>query len=163
MEQDAAYKRAGRSARTGMGVGTTSILMIFTVLAFATLAMLSMSTVMSNATIQTRGTKGVIALAAAEGEAAEKAAALDEALAGITETGDAYFAAAEAAATGLGFAAGPEERQVAYTADEGDSHEVVMVLELQEPGQDARFTVVQMVSQYTGTWQPETGAGLFVP
>ncbi|NLW79616.1 MAG: hypothetical protein GXY32_09435 [Ruminococcaceae bacterium] len=75
--------RTGR--RSGVGTGTTSLLMIFTVLCFATLAMLSLSTASSSQRIQAEGLLNAKAVAAAKGEAAVQVAKLDTDLALLQE------------------------------------------------------------------------------
>lgn len=69
------YKPTVRSS--GVGTGTISLLMIFTVLCFATLAMLSLSTAASSQRIQERALESGRLLAVAKGEAATHIAQVD--------------------------------------------------------------------------------------
>ena len=119
---------SGSAARLGMGVGTTSILMIFTVLAFATLSLLSLSTSASNMRIQQRGTDRTVALAAAEGTAAAKLAELDAALAGLSAGGAGYEDAALSAAKDIGFTVDGETKTATYTVAIDEDNDLVTVV-----------------------------------
>ena len=151
--------RGNTSARMGMGVGTTSILMIFTVLAFATLALLSLSTSASNMRIQQRGTNRTVALAAAEGAAAAKLAELDAALSGIP-AGGAYEDAALAAAEGAGFTVDNAAKTATYISSIDDNDELVTVVAFPGAGTPG-YRLVSQVSRYTGEWTPEGGGGFW--
>ena len=142
-------RKTHRTVRSGVGTGTTSLLMIFTVLCFATLALLSLSTAASNQRIQEKGLAGTAALAVAEGEAAEKLAELDAALLSVTGESEA-----ENAALQLGWqreAAG----RFSYTIAFDGAHELVTVVELGPEGEGGRYRMVGQSSSYTGAWTPE--------
>ena len=151
--------RGGSSARMGMGVGTTSILMIFTVLAFATLALLSLSTAASNMRIQQRGIDRTTALAAAEGEAAAKLAELDAVLSSIG-AGASYQRDALVAAEGIGFTVDNDAKTAAYTAAVDENNDLVTVVAFDAPGTPG-YRLVSQISSYTGDWAPEAGAGFW--
>ncbi len=151
--------RGGSSARMGMGVGTTSILMIFTVLAFATLALLSLSTSASNMRIQQRGTARTAALAAAEGDVAAQLARLDAALSGIP-AGGAYEDAALSAAADAGFTVDNEAKTATCISPIDTDNELVTVVAFPGPGAPG-YELVSQASRYTGDWAPEAGAGFW--
>ncbi len=134
-----------RRARSGFGTGTTSLLMIFTVLCFATLAMLTLSTAASNARIQQRSLQGTAALAKAEGEAAEAVAELDAALAAAP----AEDPAALAASLGWQATGSPLVFQLATSMEE--NHQLLTEVQLQEGGP---LTLVSQKTVYTGEWTP---------
>lgn len=75
--------RTGIRRRPGMGVGTISLLVIFTVLCFSTLALLSLSSAANYRRISRPSQIAAQNLAAAEGVAAEKIADLDAVLAEV--------------------------------------------------------------------------------
>lgn len=135
-----------RRTRSSVGTGTTSLLMIFTVLCFATLGMLTLSTAASNARIQQRSFEGTAALAAAEGKAAEAVARLEAALATAAQ-GDAL---AEAA-TPLGFTETEEPGVWQLVTEVEQDHQLITQVQAKQNG---AVQVVGQTTQYTGAWTP---------
>lgn len=140
-------RRTYRRTRSGVGTGTTSLLMIFTVLCFATLALLSLSTAASNQRIQKRSFEGTAALAVAEGQAAEKLAELDTELSAA-----ASRESWNALATGLEWQKNADGYyESAVPIDE--SHQLVTVVELLPEG-PGNYRVISQMSVFTGEWTP---------
>ena len=153
-----------RRARSGVGTGTTSLLMIFTVLCFATLAMLSLSTAASNDRIQERGLSGSKALAEARGAAAVEVASLDEMLLQLQQqdTGDAYFDEALALAATRGWETDAVNSITLRTAVNEESV-LVTTLALLEPGQAARYELMSQTTELVNGWAPEQDGQLWQP
>lgn len=152
--------------RSGVGTGTTSLLMIFTVLCFATLAMLSLSTAASNARIQNRGLQGASALAAAKGAAATEVANLDEELfLLLNKSGGAedYLDLAFGIAQNRGWIVDKANASILLrqTIDDGSLLETELLL--LKPGLGARYQVLRQVSTLVNGWAPETGGQLWTP
>ncbi len=144
MSQPRFQKRKPKGARNGFGTGTTSLLMIFTVLCFATLALLTLSTAASNARIQQRSFAGTAALAKAEGAAAEALARLDEALLQNPQNPEAVLLQQGWKKTG------EEGRyQIATLIEAG--HDLVTVIEVKATG---NWQMVAQRASYTGEWTP---------
>lgn len=152
--------------RGGVGTGTTSLLMIFTVLCFATLAMLSLSTAASGRRIQQRGVFSAAAAAAARGNAAEEVAKLDAGLLMLRQTGGGqadYVNAATLFAEGLGWQRGEEDGVISLVLPADDANQLVTELRLLPQGEALRYTVIRQALRMAGGWQPEDGAGLWMP
>lgn len=160
--------------RNGVGTGTTSLLMIFTVLCFATLAMLSLSTAAASRRIQQRGIENSVNLAAAQGQAAQAVAALDEALlalrqeytdppGAITDRDVSYDDAALNAATALGWAALEEAGALELVLPVDEGTELVTTLRLNAQDEEARYTLTGQASRLIDGWQPEDDGGLWLP
>ena len=142
-------RRREGGGRSSMGTGTTSLLMIFTVLCFATLALLSLSTAYSNRNIQRRSIEQAAAQASAEGEAATKLAELDRALLGAQEAEWPAIAKAQ------GWAENEEGGWELDTAM-GEDHMLRTRVTL-TPGEDTRYRLEAQRSDYIGEWQPVGG------
>lgn len=140
-------RKPEHSGRSSMGTGTTSLLMIFTVLCFATLALLSLSTAVSHRSIQQRSMEETAAQAAAEGEAALRLAELDTALEAAGS--DSW----ESTARDLGWFPGEEEGHMVYVLPVSRDHELATTVELTQNGA-AHYRLVAQVSRYTGHWEP---------
>lgn len=144
--------------RSGVGTGTTSLLMIFTVLCFVTLSMLSLTTALRNYSMQNRGMQTAGSVAVARGQAARRMARLDEELYALREEAtdeDAYYAAALATAEGVGFVAGSEENHVVLLTQVDDKNELLTELLLEAPSQPYRYSLVRQETRLIGGWQPE--------
>jgi hypothetical protein len=153
--------------RSGVGTGTISLLMIFTVLCFATLAMLSLSTAAASQRIQQRGVQGSLSSAEARGAAAEKVAALDAALLEPWRLGggaaEAYLEAATEIALGQGWDENEENGTLLLILPAGDTSELVTELRLLAPGDVGRYEVVRQNTRILGGWQPGEDGSLWLP
>lgn len=165
MNQQARPKRGVR--RSGVGTGTTSLLMIFTVLVFATLAMLSLSTADSQRRIQERGLTSARGRAVSQGVTAEQVAQLDAALyslgQGFKGTEANYYKEALAVAEGLGWDVDGETNVMVLHIPIDDNSEMVTELKLLAPGEKERYTVLRQASFIIGGWQPEGTGTLWTP
>lgn len=144
--------------RSGVGTGTTSLLMIFTVLCFATLAMLSLSTANTSRMMQERGLENAQLTAQARGQAAQQVAVLDEALLALQKTPldeAAYYVEAEKAAEGLGWAADAEAHTVSLVLPMNDETQLVTTLQLNAPGSSQRYALVAQAPELIEGWQAE--------
>lgn len=157
--------QAKRRARSGVGTGTTSLLMIFTVLCFATLAMLSLSTAASNDRIQERGLSGSKALAEARGAAAVEVAGLDEMLLQLQEqdTGGAYLEEALALAATRGWQADAATGTITLHSNVDGDSVLVTKLQILEPENTARYEVVSQTTELVNGWTPEQDGQLWQP
>ncbi len=155
------------SMRSGVGTGTTSLLMIFTVLCFATLAMLSLSTAAANQRIRGRGLDADAAIAAAKGGAARQLAVLDGALLELQMGGDAdeeaYYAEALAAAEALGWEVDAEARTAVLRLPVDEHNELLTELALQAPGEAERYTVARQITRLAAGWEAEEEGQVWVP
>ena len=140
---DTKPRKPARRARSAVGTGTTSLLMIFTVHCFATLALLSLSTATSNQRIQQRSVDGINTLATAEGEAATKLAELDTAL----QSGGAGTNVQT-----LGWQKGEGENTYTYTVAIDSEHQLITTVEIN----NRNYTLLSQKSVYTGSWEPGT-------
>ncbi len=164
-------RRKAVRRRSGVGTGTTSLLMIFTVLCFATLAMLSLSTAAANARIQGRGLESQRLLAAAKGAAAADVAGLDEVLYqlqrempanGGQAAEDAYYEQALAAAAARGWQTDAGPGAISMRSAISEDSVLVTTLQLLPPG-GARYQVLAQVSQLVSGWAPEQNGQLWMP
>ncbi len=171
--QKGTYRRFTRSSRSSVGTGTISLLMIFTVLCFATLALLSLTTAVSNQRIQKNNFDRTVALSAAEGETAVAIAALDAQLAGLDDvswtdgnTAVVEFADEEAARLAVvravqplaeeqGWQVDAEEGTLTWTQPIDEENQLVTVLAPQVQGAQARYELLSQKTVYTGEWTPE--------
>ena len=158
-----------RRARSGVGTGTTSLLMIFTVLCFATLAMLSLSTAASNDRIQERGLSGSRALAEARGAAAVEVASLDETLLQLQEGAElirsdtTYMDRALAAAQERGWETDAAANTITMRNTVNEDSVLVTKLTLLEPGETARYEVMSQTTELVNGWAPEQDGQLWQP
>lgn len=155
-------KRRARR-RSGVGTGTTSLLMIFTVLCFATLAMLSLSTAASNDRIQERGLSGSRALAEARGAVAIEVANLDQTLLELQGEGDAYMDKALNAAEVRGWQVDTATATITLRQQVNEESILVTQLELLAPGGGARYEVLSQVTELVNGWAPEEDGQLWQP
>lgn len=163
IRQQREVKRYRRSGRGSIGTGTISLLMIFTVLCFATLAMLSLSTAASDRRIQQRGFTKAVDLAAAEGAAAEAMAGLDEALVALDATDTDYTDEALRAAAGLGWEVDEAAGSCIWTVPLDGENELVTTVRIDPAGADTRFTLTSQVTKFTGSWEAEAPDALLTP
>lgn len=163
VRRQSSAKRYSRSARPGVGTGTVSLLMIFTVLCFATLAMLCLSTAASDRRIQQRGYQRAVDLAAAEGTAAEAMAELDEALLMLDSQGEAYLKKALQAAAGLGWEVAEAEGSATWTAPLNENNNLVTAVHINTGAAGTRFFITSQTTVYTGAWEAEPPGDLWTP
>lgn len=166
IRQQRNLKRYTRSGRSGVGTGTISLLMIFTVLCFATLALLSLSTAASDRRIQQRGFERTQNLAAAEGRAAEKLAELDGALLALPDDAagaDGYLAAALTAARGFGWEVDAAAASCQWTEPIDSENDLVTTIRLGDGDEDARYTLTGQATVYVGSWEAEESGGVWIP
>ncbi|MDL2324150.1 hypothetical protein LJC61_03230 [Ruminococcaceae bacterium OttesenSCG-928-A16] len=149
--------------RTGVGTGTVSLLVIFTVLCLATLALLSTSTAASNRRISQRSVQNTIQLANVQGQAAQKLAQLDTALLALPKTEDdaQYYTQALQAAKNLGCEGDAAQNTVWFTLPITETTTLITKVQLLPPGSDTRYQMVEQSSQITGEWSPEQGGILW--
>ena len=161
-----AKARSQGTRRSGVGTGTTSLLMIFTVLCFATLAMLGLSTATSSERIQSRGIEGARGVAVAKGQAAEAVAALDEKLTELrakNRSEDDYFEEAFNAAEALGWTVDREAQTIALATPIDTENDLLTQLRLLGKEEDARYELVQQISRPAAGWKPEAGGQVWLP
>lgn len=155
----------------GVGTGTTSLLMIFTVLCFATLAMLSLSTAASNDRIQSRGLDGGKNLSTAKGESAMEVAQLDEQLLDLKlayasqgKTDEkAYMQEAYELAKNRGWQYNEDNNTLVWTQNMDSRNELLTQIQILSPAEDQRYTVIWQVSQIIGGWEPEGDRQMWIP
>ena len=157
--------KTGRThRRSGVGTGTTSLLMIFTVLCFATLAMLSLSTAASNDRIQNRGLRGSKALSEARGAAAIEVASLDETLLQLQQEGTKdYKEEAFEAAEIRGWVADRDAGTVSIRLRVDEERVLTTRLLLLEPLAEARYEVQSQITELVNGWAPEEDGQLWQP
>ncbi len=158
-------KKRFKVGRTSVGTGTTSLLMIFTILCFATLAMLSLSTADSYRSLQQTGTENTQQIAQAKGQAAQTLAELDAQLAELqrqySQDAQPYQDAATQKAQQLGWIVDDEMGTVYYVTDMPDENELVTELEINELSAELRYTLVRQITRLSGGWAPEEAGQLF--
>lgn len=159
-EQKAAVKKVHQSRRAGVGTGTTSLLVIFTVLCMATLALLSLSTAVSSRRINVRSFQGVQNLVSAEGASAQQLAEVDTALLAIQQGYTAkndkeYFSKAAAALEPLGCTIEEGGRLASFSFMVDDNHVLITKFEILGPKESLRYRLVEQMSHMTSEWEPE--------
>lgn len=156
MPAGSGQRRKAGIRRGGIGVGTTSLLVIFTMLCMTTLALLSLSSAISNRRIQQRGVDGTVNLAAAYGEADRVLAEIDACLLEAGESaGDeaAYYRSALAMLEALGCeATGTDTAAFALPVDEDKM--LVCEVRLSPPGEQTRYVEIARVVKLTMEWTP---------
>lgn len=151
-------RRVFSSRRSGVGTGTTSLLMIFTVLCFATLALLSLSTAATNRRIQQRGQQAATSFALAQGDSAKKLSEIDEVLAELQtqDLGDpVYFTQAAARLELLGCTAGKNTNEMEFTLPIDEFNVLKVNFTINSQQDTHRFTLQRQISERIGEWEPE--------
>lgn len=161
--------------RAGIGVGTISLLVIFTILCFSTLALLSLTSAHNNQRIHSRGLQGAKNISQAEGVAAKQLAQLDyflaelqaEYLAGTADISDispdqsglltpqSYYQAAYQKAESMGCTVNEAEETLTFSVPIDKNSELVTTLRVLPPGEDFRYTVIAQYAVMTGEWAPD--------
>lgn len=142
--------------RSGVGTGTTSLLVIFTLLFMSTLGLLSLSTALSNQRIMRRGFTSMHNLTTAKGEAAQMLADLDDALLTAAQAGEkGYAQRASAAVAGLGWEVNQDEQtaQIYVTIDENNA--LVTSVKLLPFGSSLRYALQGQTMLMVGEWVPD--------
>lgn len=152
--------RYHRSVRSGIGIGTISLLVIFTVLCFSTLALLSVSTAVSDQKIQQRSFDHTADLTQAQGRSAENIAVLDAQLYRMSQEepgAEGYMESAKTQAKLLGWTVSEEGSQVTWTEPIDRNNNLVTILTLNPSGAGERYILNSQQQEYIGIWEPETG------
>lgn len=162
MKEKQNKKGSGRFRRSGVGAGTTSLLVIFTVLCMATLALLSVSTAVTNRKINQNSYARVRNILQAEGKVSEKLSELDALLLATQQefTGKsekAYFNAAFSALESNGCTVQPESKQVEFVFAVDEGHVMVTRLEVLPQNSSMRYRILEQSTQITIEWEPEAG------
>ncbi len=161
-KQNSSPKRSYRSRRSGVGTGTTSLLVIFTVLCMATLALLSLSTAVSSRRINVRSFQGVQNLTSAEGAASKRLAEIDlllfEMQQNYTGRNDKkYFEQAAAELESMGCTVDKETWQASFAYDMDENHKLITKFEILGPKAPQRYQLLEQMSYMTSEWEPEAG------
>ncbi|MFV0412730.1 MAG: hypothetical protein ACK5L3_05590 [Oscillospiraceae bacterium] len=166
--EDRKRRAAPAGRRQGIGTGTVSLLVIFALLFFSTLALLSLTAAISNQKVTRRSLALVSGLSAAEGEMAGVLAQVDDALVALQQEYAAgpqqlegYYKTAAAAAVQLGFEAEAKENSLVYTLEIDENHVLVTQILLLAPGGTARYAVTGQYTEVTGEWSPAQGGQLW--
>lgn len=151
--------------QSGVGTGTISLIVVFTVLCFATLALLSLSTATSSMRIQQRGLQLNQSIAAAKGRAAQAVSELDAQLSELEALHDDdsnYISAAHSAAETLGWLQGDD---ALFTQSFTVNDEILLVCSIRIEALDSvvRYSVVQQSTVPAGGWQQAIGGELWIP
>lgn len=159
--------------RTGIGTGSVSLLIIFTILSLTTLALLSLSTAVSAGRVSQRSISSVTNMAMAEGKIATELAGIDGILADTRENyhigGDeadehadtAYFTMAISALRAAGYTVDAETRTLTFSHSIDENSIFVCEILLLSPGEGQRYRVTSLLSQLVADWQPEPGGQLW--
>lgn len=155
-------KKEKTARRAGVGTGTTSLLVIFTVLCMATLALLSLTTAVSNRRINERSFSGVQNLAVAEGNAAIKLSNVDELLFELQQqpfrNDEEYLKEAMEILSKQGYTVDTDTKMVYISLPIDERLALITELELSPLSNSAsRYTIVAQVSVLQKEWVPEEG------
>lgn len=161
-KQELAPKKPYHSRRSGVGTGTTSLLVIFTILCMATLALLSLSTAVSSRRINVRSFEGVKNLVTAEGAAAQQLAQIDLALLTLQQDFSGrnekiYFEQAAAELEKAGCTVDKETGQAWFACEIDENHKLITKLEIMGPKAETRYQLLEQMSHMTSEWEPEAG------
>ena len=166
--EDRKRRAAPGGGRQGIGTGTVSLLVIFALLFFSALALLSLTAALGNQRVTRRSLALVTGLSAAEGQMAEVLAQMDEELVALRQEYAAgpqqpeeYYKTAAAAAIQLGFNAQGKENSFAYTLEIDKNHILVTQILLLPPEGPGRYAVIGQYTQVTGEWNPAQGGQLW--
>lgn len=173
------YEDIHYNKRSGVGIGTTTLLVIFTLLCMATLALLSLSTALNDANIHGRNLQNMQALAVAEGESAATVAGLDAALCAVhtaqfghsgrpggsttQAAAQQYYQAAERELAALGCTVDAETHTARFTTAVGTHAELVTTITITPPGGVGRYTITGQVAHPVGEWQPGDSQPVWQP
>lgn len=153
--------------RTGIGTGTISLLVIFTVLCFSSLALLSLTAAASNGRIHQRSLIATQNMAQAEGQAAQQLARIDDMLYGLQieyvaseasgeSTADAaYYTAALLNAQEMGCTVDMQNHTVSFTVPIDKNNMLFTTLHLLPPSSQYRYELTEQYSSMGGNWEPD--------
>lgn len=158
-----------RTARTGIGVGSVTILVVFTILSVTTLALISLSTAVSNRRINQRSLQSTENMARAEGQAAAKLADIDTALWQLQQQAppqdaadeSAYMRRAATAVEALGCQVDAGTQTASFSLPIDERNDMVCTLQLLPPGQPRRYVLLGMQAVMVGEWDPGEGGALW--
>lgn len=163
-------KRQFVRRRPSLGTGTISLLVIFTVLCFSTLALLSLTSAVNNQRIHHRSLLMAHSLTTAEGDAARTLAQLDETLftqqqayAAADNNNEVlqqtalnnYYQQAFAAARELGFEVDETTLTATCRHTVDNNNELITVLTFNAPEEAQRYHITAQYSLMTGEWTPD--------
>lgn len=151
-----------KKRRSGIGVGTISILTIFTILCLSVLALLSVTTVFSETKISEKTLQNILNISNAKTNLSLQLAELDSTLISIdSSNSDSYFESAIQQATSLGFS--PTEADAVFTISHPVSPSSILStkIELLPPDQEYRYIVLESVLDSSIDWQLEDEQSLW--
>lgn len=147
--------KSGSKRRPGLGSGTVSLLVIFTVICMSVLGLLSLSTVASNRRISRRGLDNTVRLAAAEGQAAQKLAELDTALLALPALAkEEYAQQAVTVAQGLGYETDFASRTIWFSQAVSNTTTLFTKVVLLPQSDGSAFQVIEQTLQTSSDWAP---------
>lgn len=151
-----------KKRRSGIAVGTISLLVIFTILCLSVLALLSFSTVSSSYRMNEKSTENLLQIAAAKAEVSKQLAAYDAALATISSNdADEYYKTALEQAENFGFTQDEQEYVVVCIYPLDSNSALKMKMQLLPPGGEYRYSVLEAISISTQDWVPEDEQSLW--
>lgn len=147
-----------KKAYTMTAVGSSSFLLIFTILALVTFAALALSTAVADNRLSAKTTESTTAYYTAANAAEDTLAAVDDALATAQAQGGADPYAAIPQALPAGCTWDEAHRTIAFTQAISDTQRLRVTLTANEPtpGQPL-YTLNQWQVETTDTWQPDQG------
>lgn len=150
-----------RSAEYRVGIGASSILMIFVVLCLTTLGVLSFASARANLNLTTRRQAQIEAYYGAAAEAQALLAAIDGRLAAMAQAGEEITPAALRRLTGLDDAIRVSpDGTVSFSLAVGDAQSLEVALTAQPSADSPRYTLLRHQLTYTGEWVPDTSINL---
>lgn len=151
-----------KKRRSGVGVGTISLMVIFTILCLSVLALLSVSTVQSDRRISERSTDNIIDISAQKGSVAKIIAELDDKLVylPIMEE-EEYFENAMEICEELGFTVYPD-RVVEIIFPLSSGALLKTKLEILPQGEKTRYLALEQVIEQSREWVPEEDGTLWL-
>lgn len=161
--------------RSGIGTGTISLLVIFTVLCFSTLALLSLTSAHSNQRIQQRSLLSAQNMAQAEGVAAKQLAYIDNILADLQadyatqplpENGNLnpsqnYYEAVYERANGMGYGVNEAERTITFSVPIDKNTALITTLLILPPDAELRYEMQAQYASMIGDWEPADSGQLW--
>lgn len=149
-----------KSAEYRVGIGASSILMIFIVLCLTTLGVLSFASARANLTLTQRRLEQVEAYYEGVAQAQTLLAQIDAALLAASEDADTYFEQVKALGDIDPRIRAVDAQKVTYTLPVGDAQSLQVELAIHAPGEAQRYTMTKHQLAYTGEWEPDTSIKL---
>lgn len=148
-----------------VGIGATSMLMIFIVLCLTTLAILALSSARTDYSMTERNVEISLSYYGAVNEAQEVIARVDAALLALRADSvdeEAYWKAVEALSLDDVQLHHPNEEHLAFSVDAGNDSTVDVVLRVMPLSQaNERYQIVKHTLRYIDNWEPENDLKLF--